>query len=66
MDEGFYAILGSPNGGVVMNMLNDHKHHVGLRYVEKVVVLGAGEEGDNHRHFYFVLSEKRHVGSPPI
>ncbi|KAH8746583.1 hypothetical protein F5883DRAFT_437940, partial [Diaporthe sp. PMI_573] len=64
IDEGFYAILGSPNGGVVMHMLDDHKHHVGLRYVEKVVVLGAAE-GQNHRHFYFVLSEKRHVGSPP-
>jgi hypothetical protein len=27
-----------------MHMLNDHKHHVGLRYVKKVVVLGADPE----------------------
>lgn len=45
-----------------MHMLEDHKHdrHVGLRYVEKVVVLGADE---HHRHFYFVISEKQRVGS---
>lgn len=66
-DDGFFAILGSPNGGVVMHMLEDHKQHVGLRYVEKVVVLGTGRQGDGqlHRHLYFQLSETRRVGSPP-
>lgn len=35
MDKGFYAVLGSPNSGLVMHMLDDHKHHVGLPYVEE-------------------------------
>lgn len=43
IDDVFYAILGSPNSGLAMHVLDDHKHHVGLRYVEKVVVLGAAE-----------------------
>lgn len=39
INEGFYAILGSPNGGLAMNMLIGHKEHIGLPYVEKVVLL---------------------------
>lgn len=41
MDQGFYAILGSSNGKVVMHMLKDHEQHIRGRYVEKVVVLGT-------------------------
>jgi hypothetical protein len=39
-DNGFYAILGSPNGANTMRMLRDHRTELGHRVVEKVVVLG--------------------------
>lgn len=62
-DQGFFALLGSQNGGMVMHMLIDHKHHIGLRYVEKVVVLGQSSQ-QSSPDFYFVLSERRNIASP--
>lgn len=41
-----------------MNMLIDHKQDIGLRYVEKFVLLKKDPTKDS-RHFYFVLSEPR-------
>ena len=38
-----------------MNMLIDHKQDIGLRYVEKVVVLNK-DTTKKSRQFYFVLS----------
>ncbi|KAF2185721.1 hypothetical protein K469DRAFT_664674 [Zopfia rhizophila CBS 207.26] len=40
LDNGFYAILGTPNGASTVRMLLDHKRVLGFRVVEKVVVLG--------------------------
>lgn len=70
IDEGFYAILGSPNGGLAMHMLIDHKHDIGLRYVEKVRLLKRDEgwipvKGRKQsRHFFFELSEPRRAAAP--
>lgn len=46
LDDGFFlfAILGSQNGGMVMHMLIDHKHHISLRHVEKVVVFAQSAQ----------------------
>ena len=40
LDDGYFAILGSPNGASTMRMLNDHKAAIGHRTVERVIVLG--------------------------
>lgn len=39
-DKGYYAFLGSVNGGSSMRMLLDHKAETGYRTVDRVVVLG--------------------------
>jgi hypothetical protein len=39
-DNGFYAILGTPNGASTMRMLHDHRTELGHRIVEKIVVFG--------------------------
>ena len=46
-----------------MNMLIDQKQDIGLRYVEKVVLLKKDPTKDS-RHFYFVLSEPRRAATP--
>ncbi|RMZ72067.1 hypothetical protein GMOD_00007058 [Pyrenophora seminiperda CCB06] len=40
LDNGFYALLGTPNGASTMRMLRDHQTELGYRIVEKIVVLG--------------------------
>ncbi|KAJ8111302.1 hypothetical protein OPT61_g6074 [Boeremia exigua] len=39
-DNGFYAILGAPNGASTMRMLRDHRTELGYRVVENIVVFG--------------------------
>ena len=40
LDNGFYALLGSPNGKTIMRMLLDHKSHIGYKTVERIVLVG--------------------------
>lgn len=41
-------------------MLSDHKRHIGERYVEKVVVLGADHQRTaKSHHYYFAPFERR-------
>ena len=40
IDDGYHAILGSPNGASVMRMLKDHTAAIGHRTIERVIVLG--------------------------
>ena len=46
-DEGFYAILGSDNGASSMRLLIDHKHELGRRIVERIVVVGGPPKSRN-------------------
>jgi hypothetical protein len=43
LDNGFYAILGTPNGASTMRMLRDHRTELGHRIVEKIVAFGEEE-----------------------
>jgi hypothetical protein len=40
LDNGFYAILGTPNGASTMRMLRNHQAELGHRIVETIVVFG--------------------------
>ncbi|PSS25248.1 hypothetical protein M430DRAFT_15974 [Amorphotheca resinae ATCC 22711] len=64
-DQGYHAILGSPNGGSTMRMLLDHKREIGYRTVERVVVLDEGNlalDKPQTRSFLILLSPRR---TPP-
>ncbi|KAK2759443.1 hypothetical protein FQN54_002921 [Arachnomyces sp. PD_36] len=63
-DPGFFAILGSPLGSCVLRMLIEHKGELEKQRIEKVVVLGVGENHDLDdfrlsRNAIFVLSPDR-------
>ena len=65
IDNGFYAILGTPNGASTMRMLRDHRTELGYRVVEKIVVFGQKGltmEGPETRSMVILLSERR---TPP-
>ena len=62
LDNGFYALLGSPNGKTMMRMLSDHKSHIGYKTVERIVLVGDDELGLSEpeaRTFLVVLLDKR-------
>lgn len=69
IDDGYYAILGSPNGANTMRMLIDHKAEHRYREVERIVVLSLDSSQSNSsneasntptsRTFFMVLSEPR-------
>ncbi|TAQ86128.1 hypothetical protein B7494_g5549 [Chlorociboria aeruginascens] len=64
-DQGYHAILGSPNGGSTMRMLLDHKREIGYRTVERVVVLEEDKlalDKPQARSFLILLSPRR---TPP-
>lgn len=74
LDDGFYALLGSALGKMMVNMLLDHKAEIGYRSVDRVVLLSKeGLVSDNQwgptRSFLIVLSEprerKRAASEPP-
>lgn len=58
-----FTILGSPYGGLVMHILTDHKHHIRLRYDEKVSALGQTSQDDSP-DIYFILFEIRRAATP--
>ncbi|OWY41765.1 hypothetical protein AA0118_g3464 [Alternaria tenuissima] len=65
LDNGFYAILGTPNGASTMRMLRDHKKELGHRIVEKIVVFGKENlkmETPETRSVAIILSDRR---TPP-
>lgn len=65
LDNGFYAILGTPNGASTMRMLRDHRTELGHRIVEKIVVFGKEDltmEMAETRSMVILLSDRR---SPP-
>ena len=58
LDNGFDALLGSPNGKTMMRMLSDHKNHIGYKTVERVVLVGDDElvlNGPETRSFLVML-----------
>ena len=62
LDNGFYALLGSPNGKTMMRMLLDHKSHIGYKTVERIVLVGDDKldlSEPEARTFLVVLSNKR-------
>ena len=69
IDEGFYALLGSTNGGSTngassMRMLRDLKEALGFRTVERVVIVGERHPDDKEvqsRTLMILLSSKRGV-----
>jgi len=65
LDNGFYAILGTPNGASTMRMLRDHRTELGHRVVEKIVVFGEKDLTMNKaetRSMAILLSDRR---TPP-
>ena len=66
LDNGFYALLGSPNGKNMMRMLSDHKSHIGYKTVERIILVGDDElelSKPVARTFLVVLSNKRQAPS---
>ncbi|KAI8940455.1 hypothetical protein NX059_004141 [Plenodomus lindquistii] len=64
-DNGFYAILGTPNGASTMRMLRDHRTELGHRIVEKIVVFGHKDltmETAETRSMVILLYDRR---TPP-
>ena len=62
LDNGFYALLGSPNGKAMMRMLSDHKSHIGYKTVERIVLVGDDSlvlDEPETRTFLLVLSNQR-------
>ncbi len=72
VDDGYHALLGSPNGASTMRMLIDHRGEIGFRVVERVVVLPLPntstiadlESKEKHRTFYIEFSDCRSVPTP--
>ncbi|KAL7773779.1 hypothetical protein CFE70_003746 [Pyrenophora teres f. teres 0-1] len=65
LDNGFYAILGTPNGASTMRMLRDHRTELGYRIVEKIVVFGNKDltmQMPEARTMAILLSDRR---TPP-
>ena len=61
-DNGFFALLGSPNGKTMMRMLLDHKSHIGYKTVDRIVLVGIDElllSEPETRTFLLVLSKER-------
>lgn len=64
-NDGFFALLGSPNGASTMRMLHDHKESLGYRRVERVVLRPDDVENPQApeiRSFAVILSQPR---TPP-
>lgn len=64
-DNGFYAIVGTPNGASTMRMLRGHRTELGHRFAEKIVVFGDEDltmEMAETRSMVIILSDRR---SPP-
>ena len=62
LDNGFYALLGSPNGKAMMRMLSDHKSHIGYKTVERIVLVGDDKlvlSEPETRTFLLLLSNRR-------
>ena len=62
LDDGFHALLGSPNGKTMMRMLLDHKSHLGYKTVERIVLVGDETlelSGPEARTFLVALSNTR-------
>lgn len=47
-DNGFFAILGSVLGSSAVRILSDHKRDIGYRTVERIVVFGKTDEGEDY------------------
>ena len=59
IDDGYYAILGSPNGASTMRILNDHTAAIDNRTVERVIVLAdktVSPEEPQSRSFLLILT----------
>lgn len=66
LDNGFHALLGSPNGKTMMRMLLDHKSHIGYKTVERIILVGDKDLDLSEaqvRTFLLVLSDKRQAPS---
>jgi hypothetical protein len=61
LDEGFYAILGGPNGSSAMRMLIDHRPAIGYREVDRILVRPVDDVDDKARarSYFLILSEPR-------
>ena len=62
IDDGYYAILGSPKGVRTGRMLIDHQAAINHRSIERIVVFGCHESGDvedkeKSRTYMIVLSD---------
>jgi hypothetical protein len=62
INAGFWVILDSPLGMVVLRALQTHAFEMKFKYVEKVIVVGRKNEeefqkGKSSPHIYFMLSE---------
>lgn len=61
-DDGYFATLGSVNGGTIVRMLADHQEEIGHRKVERVALLGNRGltlEEPESRTFVVLLSPPR-------
>jgi hypothetical protein len=68
LDNGFWAMLGTPNGASTIRMLRDHKRDLKFRLVEKIVVLGdeaLSMTKPETRHMVIFLSGPRSPPPPP-
>lgn len=68
-DDGFFAVLGSPNGASTMRMLIEHKSLIGYRKVERVLIDGCEaqehtEDDRKSRTFVIELSNTRELPAP--
>ena len=62
LDDGFHALLGSPNGKTIMRMLLDQKSHIGYKTLELIVLVGDDKldlSEPEARTLLVVLSNKR-------
>ena len=64
IDDGFFAILGSPNGASTLRMLIDHKEQIKYRTAKRIVVFGCRDIEDveddmKSRTYMLALSDAR-------
>lgn len=67
-DNGFFALLGSPNGKVVSRMLLDHKCHNGHKTIERIILVGNKDKHPSEewtRTFLVMLLATRKPPPPP-
>ena len=64
IDDGFFAMLSSPNGASTLRMLIDHKEQIKYRTVKRIVVFGCRdiedvEDDRKSRTYMLALSDPR-------